>query len=109
MPVKLALPGKHNISNALIAAALTSEFDVSLEEIASALATMGEVKGRVNLIEASDSLTIIDDTYNANVKSVKAAIDLLSDIQGHRILHSVIWVNLAKMHVNIIKKSVNTH
>ncbi|WP_288989654.1 UDP-N-acetylmuramoyl-tripeptide--D-alanyl-D-alanine ligase [uncultured Pseudoalteromonas sp.] len=86
VPVKLALPGKHNISNALIAAALTSEFDVSLEEIASALATMGEVKGRVNLIEASDSLTIIDDTYNANVKSVKAAIDLLSDIQGHRIL-----------------------
>ena len=86
VPVTLALPGKHNISNALIAAALTSEFDVSLEEIASALATMGEVKGRVNLIEASDSLTIIDDTYNANVKSVKAAIDLLSDIQGHRIL-----------------------
>lgn len=86
VPVKLALPGKHNISNALIAAALTSEFDVSLEEIASALATMGEVKGRVNLIEASDSLIIIDDTYNANVKSVKAAIDLLSDIQGHRIL-----------------------
>ncbi|ODS13175.1 UDP-N-acetylmuramoyl-tripeptide--D-alanyl-D-alanine ligase [Pseudoalteromonas tetraodonis] len=86
VPVKLALPGKHNISNALIAAALTSEFDVSLEEIASALAAMGEVKGRVNLIEASDSLTIIDDTYNANVKSVKAAIDLLSDIQGHRIL-----------------------
>jgi UDP-N-acetylmuramoyl-tripeptide--D-alanyl-D-alanine ligase len=86
VPVKLALPGKHNISNALIAAALTSEFDVSLEDIASALATMGEVKGRVNLIEASDSLTIIDDTYNANVKSVKAAIDLLSDIQGHRIL-----------------------
>jgi UDP-N-acetylmuramoyl-tripeptide--D-alanyl-D-alanine ligase len=86
VPVKLALPGKHNISNVLIAAALTSEFDVSLEDIASALATMGEVKGRVNLIEASDSLTIIDDTYNANVKSVKAAIDLLSDIQGHRIL-----------------------
>jgi UDP-N-acetylmuramoyl-tripeptide--D-alanyl-D-alanine ligase len=86
VPVKLALPGKHNISNALIAAALTSEFDVLLEDIASALATMGEVKGRVNLIEASDSLTIIDDTYNANVKSVKAAIDLLSDIQGHRIL-----------------------
>jgi UDP-N-acetylmuramoyl-tripeptide--D-alanyl-D-alanine ligase len=86
VPVKLALPGKHNISNALIAAALTSEFDVSLKDIASALATMGEVKGRVNLIEASDSLTIIDDTYNANVKSVKAAIDLLSDIQGHRIL-----------------------
>jgi len=86
VPVTLALPGKHNISNALIAAALTSEFNVSLEEIANALATMGEVKGRVNLIEVSDLLTVIDDTYNANVKSVKAAIDLLGDMQGHRIL-----------------------
>jgi UDP-N-acetylmuramoyl-tripeptide--D-alanyl-D-alanine ligase len=86
VPVTLALPGKHNVSNALIAAALTSEFDVSLEEIATALATMGDVKGRVNLIKVTDSLTVIDDTYNANVKSVKAAIDLLSDIQGHRIL-----------------------
>ena len=47
---------------------------------------MGDVKGRVNLIEVSDLLTVVDDTYNANVKSVKAAIDLLSDMQGHRIL-----------------------
>jgi len=86
IPVKLALPGKHNISNALIAAALTSEFDVTLEDIANALATMGDVKGRVNLINVSDLLTVVDDTYNANVKSVKAAIDLLSDMQGHRIL-----------------------
>ncbi|WP_165734624.1 UDP-N-acetylmuramoyl-tripeptide--D-alanyl-D-alanine ligase [Pseudoalteromonas sp. C8] len=86
VPVTLALPGKHNISNALIAAALTSEFNVTLEEIANALATMGDVKGRVNLIEVSDLLTVVDDTYNANVKSVKAAIDLLSDIHGHRIL-----------------------
>ncbi|GAA73861.1 UDP-N-acetylmuramoylalanyl-D-glutamyl-2,6-diaminopimelate--D-alanyl-D-alanine ligase [Pseudoalteromonas sp. BSi20480] len=86
VPVTLALPGKHNISNALIAAALTSELDVTLDDIAHALATMGDVKGRVNLIEVSDMLTVVDDTYNANVKSVKAAIDLLSDMQGHRIL-----------------------
>ena len=80
------MPGKHNIVNALIATALTSELEVSLEDIARALAKMGDVKGRVNLIEVSDTLSVIDDTYNANVKSVKAAIDLLSDIQGHRIL-----------------------
>ena len=85
-PVKLALPGKHNVTNALIAAALTSEFGVSLDDISKALATMPEVKGRVNLITVSDVLTVIDDTYNANVKSVKAAIDLLSDMAGYRIL-----------------------
>lgn len=84
--VKLALPGRHNVMNALIATALTSEFGVSLESAAYALANMGEVKGRVNMIKVSDKLTVIDDTYNANVQSVKAAIDLLSDIEGQRIL-----------------------
>jgi UDP-N-acetylmuramoyl-tripeptide--D-alanyl-D-alanine ligase len=85
VPVKLALAGKHNISNALIAAALTSELDVTIEHIAQALANMNDVKGRVNLIPVNDLLTVVDDTYNANVKSVKAAIDLLCDMQGQRI------------------------
>ncbi|KTF15177.1 UDP-N-acetylmuramoyl-tripeptide--D-alanyl-D-alanine ligase [Pseudoalteromonas sp. H105] len=84
--VKLALPGRHNVMNALIATALTSEFGVSLKNAAHALANMGEVKGRVNIIKVSDKLTVIDDTYNANVQSVKAAIDLLSDIEGQRVL-----------------------
>lgn len=84
--VKLALPGRHNVMNALIATSLTSEFGVSLKNAAHALANMGEVKGRVNMIKVSDKLTVIDDTYNANVQSVKAAIDLLSDIEGQRIL-----------------------
>lgn len=86
VPVTLALPGRHNVTNALIAAALTSEFGVSLEAIAKALANMAEVKGRVNIIPVNDTLTVIDDTYNANVQSVKAAIDLLRDLQGKRIL-----------------------
>ncbi|MDN3379686.1 MULTISPECIES: UDP-N-acetylmuramoyl-tripeptide--D-alanyl-D-alanine ligase [unclassified Pseudoalteromonas] len=86
VPVKLALPGRHNVMNALIAVALTSEFGVSIENAAVALATMSAVQGRVNIINVSDTLTVIDDTYNANVESVKAAIDLLSDIEGQRIL-----------------------
>ncbi|WP_281546875.1 UDP-N-acetylmuramoyl-tripeptide--D-alanyl-D-alanine ligase [Pseudoalteromonas sp. PAR1] len=85
VPVTLALPGKHNIANALIATALTTELGVSLESVAKALAGMGEVKGRVNVLKVSDTLTVIDDTYNANVQSVKAAIDLLSDMPGRRI------------------------
>ena len=86
VPVTLALPGRHNVTNALIAAALTCEFGVSLKAIANALASMAEVKGRVNIIPVNNALTVIDDTYNANVQSVKAAIDLLSDIKGLRIL-----------------------
>jgi UDP-N-acetylmuramoyl-tripeptide--D-alanyl-D-alanine ligase len=80
------LPGRHNVTNALIAAALTCEFGVSLEAVATALASMAEVKGRVNIIQVNETLTVIDDTYNANVQSVKAAIDLLRDLQGQRIL-----------------------
>ena len=44
-----------------------------------------KLKGRVNVLKVSDKLTVIDDTYNANVQSVKAAIDLLSDMPGRRI------------------------
>lgn len=47
---------------------------------------MPQVKGRVNIIEVSDDLTLIDDSYNANPGSVRAAIDLLSGINGEKIL-----------------------
>ncbi len=84
--LSLPLPGQHNVMNALIATAVTQPFGVTLTEVADALGSMAPVKGRVNLIEVSSQLTVIDDTYNANVQSVKAAIDLLADIDGHRVL-----------------------
>ncbi|RZF79114.1 UDP-N-acetylmuramoyl-tripeptide--D-alanyl-D-alanine ligase [Pseudoalteromonas sp. CO325X] len=84
--VELAIPGKHNVTNVLIAAALTTSVGCSLQEVASGLKTMHQAHGRVNLIEVSSQLTVIDDSYNANVKSVQAAIDLLADVQGHRVL-----------------------
>ncbi len=84
--IQLPLPGKHNVMNALIATSLTLPFGVALADIKAALEGMGKVQGRVNLIEVNPKLTVVDDTYNANVQSVKAAIDLLADIEGHRIL-----------------------
>ncbi|MCG7547252.1 UDP-N-acetylmuramoyl-tripeptide--D-alanyl-D-alanine ligase [Pseudoalteromonas sp. Of7M-16] len=84
--VKLALPGKHNVMNAVIAASLTLPFGTSLEDIAVALKDMPIVKGRVNVIDVSSSLRVVDDTYNANVRSVKAAIELLKDMPGTRVL-----------------------
>ncbi|CAM4120249.1 UDP-N-acetylmuramoyl-tripeptide--D-alanyl-D-alanine ligase [Pseudoalteromonas byunsanensis] len=86
VPVQLALPGEHNVTNAVIAAALTTELGATLGDVAAALESMAPVKGRVNLIKASDKLNVIDDTYNANVRSVKAAIDLLMQMPGYRIL-----------------------
>ncbi|MBQ4876834.1 UDP-N-acetylmuramoyl-tripeptide--D-alanyl-D-alanine ligase [Pseudoalteromonas luteoviolacea] len=84
--VKLALPGKHNVMNAVIAASLTLPFGTSLQDIAIALKDMPVVKGRVNVIDVSSALRVVDDTYNANVRSVKAAIELLKDMPGTRVL-----------------------
>lgn len=84
--VKLALPGRHNVGNAVIAAALTTAVGASLDEVATGLSQMGEVKGRVNLKRVDEKLLVIDDSYNANVKSVKAAIDLLADMNSHQVL-----------------------
>jgi UDP-N-acetylmuramoyl-tripeptide--D-alanyl-D-alanine ligase len=84
--IKLALPGEHNVTNAVIAAALTTELGASLQDIAIALENMTPVKGRVNLVKVNAHLNVIDDTYNANVRSVKAGIDLLTNMPGYRIL-----------------------
>ncbi|KZN37348.1 hypothetical protein N474_06815 [Pseudoalteromonas luteoviolacea CPMOR-2] len=84
--VKLALPGKHNVMNAVIAASVTMPLGASLEDIATALQDMDAVKGRVNVIDVSQDLRVVDDTYNANVRSVKAAIELLKEMPGRRIL-----------------------
>lgn len=84
--IKLALPGRHNVGNAVIAAALTTAVGASLAEVAAGLGQMGEVKGRVNLKRVDEQLLVIDDSYNANVKSVKAAIDLLADMNSLKVL-----------------------
>ncbi|WP_440054221.1 UDP-N-acetylmuramoyl-tripeptide--D-alanyl-D-alanine ligase [Pseudoalteromonas sp. T1lg65] len=84
--VSLPLSGEHNVMNALIAAALTTQVGATLQEVANGLEAMTEVKGRVNMIEVTEQLRIVDDTYNANVKSVKAGIDLLANMAGYKIL-----------------------
>lgn len=84
--VQLQLPGEHNIKNALTSAALTLSLGIPLKQISQGLSQIKQVKGRVNLIELNNDITIIDDSYNANVQSVKAAINLLKQIQGHTIL-----------------------
>jgi len=84
--VQLQLPGEHNIKNALTSASLTLALGIPLKQISQGLSKIEQVKGRVNLIELNKDITIIDDSYNANVQSVKAGIDLLKKIQGHTIL-----------------------
>jgi len=84
--VQLNLPGKHNVSNALAASTMALALGCSLKDIKQGLETLQQVAGRVNCTVISEQLTVIDDTYNANSASVKAAIDLLALYQGEHLL-----------------------
>ena len=84
--VQLALPGSHNIANALAAAACAHGAGASLDHIAAGLAAVTPVKGRMQALAGRRGSKVLDDTYNANPGSVRAAIDVLAARPGHRIL-----------------------
>ncbi|WP_137297302.1 UDP-N-acetylmuramoyl-tripeptide--D-alanyl-D-alanine ligase [Psychromonas sp. SP041] len=84
--IQLNLPGKHNVSNALAASAMALALGCSLNDIQQGLQTLQQVAGRVNYAVVSDTLTVIDDTYNANSASVSAGIDLLAQYPCERLL-----------------------
>jgi UDP-N-acetylmuramoyl-tripeptide--D-alanyl-D-alanine ligase len=89
--ISLTIPGKHNVCNAVAAACIALEFGASLEDICEGLAQMKPVKGRLNLYQLQDKKTgcnikLIDDSYNANLESAKAAVNLLASYSGKQIL-----------------------
>lgn len=75
--VHVPLPGKHMVNNAMAAMAVGETLGLSAEEIAKGIESVKATGGRSNIIK-SDRYTIIDDCYNANPTSVKAAINLLN-------------------------------
>jgi UDP-N-acetylmuramoyl-tripeptide--D-alanyl-D-alanine ligase len=83
--VQLKACGRHNVYNALAATAALLE-EVALPTIAAGLEAFTPYKGRFRL-ERLDDITLIDDSYNANPASTKAALETLSQIapEGHRI------------------------
>jgi len=82
----LAAPGLHNVRNALAAAAAAVALDVPPRAIADGLSRFGGVEGRLQKRASPQGATVIDDTYNANPDSVRAAIDVLAAAPGKRIL-----------------------
>lgn len=83
--IKLRVPGVHNVGNAVLAAALSMSVGADLSDVKNGLFEMNGVSGRLAVKVLSDNIKVIDDSYNANVGSVKAALDLLSNYQGHKI------------------------
>jgi UDP-N-acetylmuramoyl-tripeptide--D-alanyl-D-alanine ligase len=80
--VMLKAGGAHNIGNALAAAAAASAAGASLEDIALGLADFRPVAGRLQLKAGTRGSWIIDDSYNANPSSVRAALELLRSLTG---------------------------
>ena len=88
-PVHLHIAGRHNVCNALAAAACALAAGVSLAQVAQGLESFEPVKGRSRahcLPRSGQGLTLIDDTYNANPDSVLAAIDVLAELPAPRLL-----------------------
>jgi UDP-N-acetylmuramoyl-tripeptide--D-alanyl-D-alanine ligase len=84
--VDLAVTGVHNVRNALAAAACAIGAGAGAAAIAGGLQSFRPVAGRGVRLRTAEGGLLIDDTYNANPDSVRAAIDLLAGLGGERLL-----------------------
>ena len=84
--IRLAIAGRHNVRNALAAAAACHAAGVPAATIAAGLARFTPAPGRLQRRVGPGGVALIDDSYNANPDSVRAAIDLLVDEPGPRLL-----------------------
>lgn len=84
--VLLPLPGRHNIANALAAAALSMSVGATLDAIKAGLVNLKAVPGRLFPIKLAENQLLLDDSYNANVGSMTAAVQVLAEMPGYRVL-----------------------
>lgn len=80
--INLHLAGRHNVLNALAAAAAGLALGLSLAEVKQGLEQVRPVTGRLQLLQGCLGNLIIDDTYNANSASLKAGLDVLAQTPG---------------------------
>ncbi len=80
----IQLPGEHMVRNALAATAIGQQYGLTKEEIAAGIAGVKPIGGRSNMIQCG-SMTLIDDCYNANPVSMRAALDLLALAEGRKL------------------------
>ncbi|MBT9612097.1 MAG: UDP-N-acetylmuramoyl-tripeptide--D-alanyl-D-alanine ligase [Burkholderiales bacterium] len=83
---RLQVPGVHNVRNALAASAAALAAGATPDAIAKGLSSFEGVKGRLQRKTVLHGAMLIDDTYNANPGSVRAAIDVLAQTTGEKIL-----------------------
>lgn len=89
--LRLPLPGRHNVMNALAAATSALAAGIPLDAIVSGLESVQRVGGRLVAQPGKGGAQIVDDTYNANPTSLRAALDWLATVPGRR------WLVLGDM------------
>ena len=84
--IRLSMPGRHNVRNALAAATSCLAAGVSLASVVAGLESFAGVKGRLQRRAGRKGSELLDDTYNANPDSVRAGIDVLASTIGRKLL-----------------------
>ena len=97
-PVALRLYGEHHVSNALAAAAVATECGLGVADTAAALGEAESLsRWRMELTERADGVTVINDAYNANPESMRAALRALAAIGGRGPGARRTWAVLGEM------------
>ena len=78
IPIRLNLAGEHNVKNALAATAVALQFGLALHDIRRGLEQMRPVTGRMQALSGKKGNLVIDDTYNANPASLRAALEAVN-------------------------------
>lgn len=82
--VRIPIPGRHMVHNALAATAVGLIYGLTLSQIKEGIESLEPVSGRFHIIE-TPKFTIVDDCYNANPVSMKASLEVLKEAQGRRV------------------------
>lgn len=118
--LRMSIPalGEHMVYPTLMAAAVGERFGMTLEEIAAGVHNFAPTKMRMNILPRADHITILDDGYNANPQSMRAAIQVLDGYTGEQkvailgdmyelgplagVLHAGVGQALGKSHVDCL-------
>lgn len=85
-PITLNMPGRHMVMNALAASAAAVALGIAPEHIVAGLQAYAGTERRLALVKGLNGAWIIDDSYNANPVSMRAAIEVLAGVEGEKIL-----------------------
>ncbi|TQF05795.1 UDP-N-acetylmuramoyl-tripeptide--D-alanyl-D-alanine ligase [Kitasatospora acidiphila] len=97
-PVRLRLYGEHHVSNALAAAAVAMELGLSVDDTAAALGEAGALsRWRMEVVDRADGVTVVNDAYNANPESMRAALRALATMGGRGPERRRTWAVLGEM------------